>query len=253
VDAKIATNSGRAYVFDAPVETAVCHLRFRREREGEGGTYEALASGFFLSGWGLFATARHCIAREDDSLHDPRDLQVLVETPHGLVGCSVVDVVGHPSADVAIGAIARPSEEVRKQWEFRISSLRLDRELPEPGDALVAFGWAGTYLSQEEPGGVVNHNLEKGTFDGAFRQFHPGGFTLCKWPCLEHTVPIIGQMSGSPLIRIPLCTVVGVNSSGTHDYGVATDSRLLLDMVIPFGPDAIRGRRLAEILADEGL
>lgn len=243
----------RDHKIAAAIETAVFPLRFRQERPGEPGLYEALASGFLISGWGLFVTARHCVATEDGPLHDFRDLEVLVPTARGLVGCDVLGLTSHATADLAIGAIKRPSPEMQREWSFKIAALRISRDLPIPGERLISFGWARTRLSQADPDADVHHDLDNGTFEGRFSAFHPNGFTLCKWPCLEHTIPTLGQMSGAPIIRASTSSVVGVTSSGTEEYGMATDARLLFEMTIPFGPPRIRGQTLGQILMSEGL
>lgn len=69
---------------------------------------------------------------------------------------------------------------------------------------------------------------------GEVDQLHPNGFGLARGPVYVHTAETTGGISGGPMLRLADSGVYGITSTGSVEYGTATDIRVILDWPIAF-------------------
>lgn len=214
--------------------------------------FEGLGTGFFvLAKPLLFVTARHVVA---DHLHlqDDGGLGAWVITAGGVFTCPIIGLVLHPTADLAVGAVKIPMENGKPHPAFKISYVTLAGTRPPPGAKVVTYGYPRTRLTLED-NDTVGINVWPDWYEGQIVAYHDNGFTVSKWPVVQHTAPLASGMSGGPLFHHVSGDVLGVNCSGwsteTVDDPGGTSTLVELARELQLEPPAVRtSASLAQLL-----
>jgi hypothetical protein len=222
--------------------------------------FGGLGTGFFVSKFGLFLTAKH-VVEEHMEFQNGNGLEAWVVVAGECFGSPIRDLVLHETADIALGGIAPPRRNDRPVPGFGISLTRIDSARPDIGEKLFTYGYPRTELSREEDvlGGTVKIDMNPDYYDGVLIEHHPEGVSICRWPIYRHSVPIASGLSGGPLLRKATGAAIGINCTGdsTHhedvEHGTATDIALALDMKIGAPIQDYQSKPLRELLKSEDM
>lgn len=203
----------------------ICH-----RKNMPGGAIEAdtdnLGTAFFVAPHGIFITAGHVVENDGDVNHS---LSILLHNGTDAAWVKVAAVAMHPSIDAAIGYIDITSKP---------PILRLGTDELPANEPIAMYGYSRTksrklHRDDRDLPALLVSFLPR-FYRGCIDAHYPGGFGLTKWPVYVHTAQSLGGISGGPMIRISNGAIYGLLSSGSEQYGVATDIRHLLDWPIPF-------------------
>lgn len=193
---------------------------------------DVLGTAFFISDdGGIFVTAKHVVA---DYLDRADVLSVLhVDDPptrHRALHVTALQV--HPEFDVAIGQVDLPVDVV-------IQRLMLSEGELVAGEDVSIFGFAHTKVTERESTREGKHpglhiEMDPKFYPGTIDALHPNGFGLARGPVYVHTAETLGGISGGPMLRLLDSGVYGITSTGSAQYGTATDIRVILDWPITF-------------------
>ena len=201
-----------------------------------------VGTAFFVSEKGIFITAAH-VVREYLEHDTPLRIMFVGFDPPKLYPVQPDHIVCHPTLDVAIGIVPVPTAIDLKRF------VLADVEVPA-GEAIGMYGFSHTEVLEIPP--VAGDKPGLGLkFWPAFHQGHidsyrTDGFGLARGPVYVHTAETLGAASGGPVVHFASSMVCGVTSSGSEEYGTATDVRAILEW--PF----LDGMTL-RALADAGL
>lgn len=242
-----------------PEQTAIFPIMLRIPEANGDFSYAGLGTGFFISKYGLFVTAKHVV--EDDLQYaNGKGMEAWVVVDGQNFTCPIRDLDLHPVADIAIGCIASPKDaHGNTVKEFAISLQKICADKLDVGDKLFSYGYQRTKLFKEEESDTVVIDMKPHYYKGELLEYHPNGVSIARWPVYRHSVPIASGMSGGPLFHNGTSLVVGVNCTGdstsTEDieHGTGTDIHLIFDMTIKSPIPGFEGKTIKEILNSENL
>ncbi len=174
----------------------------------EGHPYQFLGTGFFITTFGWFVSAKHVFAAAG-SAHGLHIVQFIDDTKYHVR--PVLGYVGHPNADVAIGVCAEMKHKTAGHL-LTNKVLSLDVRTPEVGDTVWTYAYPGTTVTQSEQQVIA---LNPNYYVGRVEELLPNGRdrTFLPGPCFRTSMVLHGGSSGGPVFAKP-GHVVGVNSTG---------------------------------------
>ena len=260
------------YKMRVPPETGVFQILINKPSENYPGKFDfkGLGTGFFISKYGVFLTAKHVLEDTVYEIHGKKIPAIDFQNGKGLqavplvngtgYGCLIRDVVLHPTADIAVGLAQPPVQADGTRYPgFAISVCALDSKQAEVGDKLHAFGYQRTALQENLEEDSVEINLNPRHYDGVVKAYHPNGFTSAKWPVYQISVPIPSGASGCPLTSLKTNGVIGVSCTSwctadeDHEESTATDIRLAFDLPVPPNLVGFSGKTVLDLVKSEGL
>lgn len=198
--------------------------------------WRCVGTGFFIQGYGGFATAKH-VFFDNDGKHLPTLYAVQTTSKMERHIRLLKHFVVHPEADIAVGFLGKRRLEGGVDVTPEIAtSFMLNFEKLNIEDSVRTYAFP---LTQTE-------NLEDGEFEFTFEgkwatgkivDFHEDGSPLVRNKCYQTTMIIEHGASGGPVLKNNL--VVGINSSGmTLPEGEVpvsffTPIDLILDLSVP--------------------
>lgn len=259
------------YISNTPPETAIFQIMLWKQSHIQEGWLDVmcLGTGFFVSKYGVFLTAKHVLDIEiedsDGNLRKVLDFQqgngltaaiLLNETVYPF---AISDVLFHPTADIALG-IARPPRIDNKQIPgVGISLCTIDNKEAAPGTKILAFGFQRTILNKLDDD-TIAVNFQPKYYDGYVKQYYSNGFLLPRWPVYHTSVPLPSGISGCPVINFQTKAVIGISCtslSGQPDEDVeestVTDIRQAFFMDVPPKLVGFAGKTLHDLVTSEGL
>jgi hypothetical protein len=198
-------------------------------------TLEALGTGFFITDFGLFMTAKHVfLDRNIDPECDKLLVPHLLPEDHTHIMRPVIWADGHATTDIAVG-LARPITRSENNTQTLCSHLALVAETPSVGEMVFSHGHPLTnvLLLTENGDQVVLLNLF--WTEGIVRQHFPNGRDRVLQPgcCIETNLESDGGSSGSPVMD-QYGRVFAVISSGFDDRTTyAAPIADILDIPVP--------------------
>ena len=184
--------------------------------------YEFIATGFFISENGLFASARHVLDElSEDQLPSNSTLFGVHFLPEGqYVLRSVVNYATHDVADVGAGKLADAKDQNGNL--LKSSPLVLTRTLPEIGD------WVFTYAYPHATQSLNKINFSPRFYSGQLEEEHPTGRDrhMMPGPCCRTSMVIHGGASGGPVFGRN-GRVFGINSTGYDESTLSYVSRVI--------------------------
>lgn len=240
-------------------QTAIFPIMLRIPEENDRFSFAGLGTGFFISKYGLFVTAKH-VVEEDQHYANGKGMEAWIIIDGQNFTCPIIDLDFHPTADIAIGCIAQPRDAQGNRVKgFAISLQKICAEKLNVGDKLFSYGYPRTKLAKDDETDTVTIDMKPYYYKGELLEYHPNGVSIARWPVYRHSVPIASGMSGGPLFHNGTSLVIGVNCTGDStptadvEHGTGTDIHLILDMVIKSAIPGFQGKTIKEILVAENL
>lgn len=191
------------------------HAIFPILKQTDDGRFNLIGTGFFISSFGLFVSAKHvlrdCFDGKDAQKFPVCLLQFLPEDRYLLrhiPWCS-----SHNTADVAVGLAENlPGSEPSP-------GLTLTTSGPSNGDDVRTFAYPETKIEQMSESQVMNFKPK--FYDGRIIQYLPNGRDkiMLPGPCYQTSIVIKGGASGGPVVG-KSGRVFALNSTGydgTHE------------------------------------
>jgi hypothetical protein len=179
--------------------------------------YEFIATGFFITDTGLFATAKHVV--------EPYSQETLVAwqflpnneyLPRHIRAFSC-----HESCDIAIGQLVHAVDSMNG---LLINNKHKLTTVPPPiGEYVATFAYPNTEIELTEIGQRLHFNPT--FYDGRLEEFFPNGVGLLHGPCYRTSIVIHGGASGGP-VASPSKPVFAINSTGMNGMDVSHVSRI---------------------------
>lgn len=169
----------------------ICHRCSDDRREG-------VATGFFVSRFGLFLTAAH-VFQDFDLEHDMLFATHFIEVDHTHCQRRILRAYCHDSTDIAIG-VAEPIYHRETHDPFLAGALALTEEIPRDEGEIFSFGYPSTTVIDHSE--VTPALLEPFWTRGAVEQAFPMGRDRVMQPghCIQTTLESYGGASGAPVM-----------------------------------------------------
>ena len=226
-------------------------------------------SAFFLTPWGLLATARHVVVDDlnefpeghDDEefvLHWPPEEEMFVLLPKALNADGSLDRVGVPvprvsvyeaNSDAALLLADMSKYDPPPFWEGRVFPLCTDQ--PVRGQRCAALGYSDMKLGEWQLEGealTATTTLEPRVSQGKIVEIHNRGRdrAVLPHPCFQIDTHFAGGMSGGPVVRQD-GAVIGIVSTGIDladgdehlSYGYASLIATLYTLLVPRAVDEV--------------
>lgn len=210
-------------------------------------TLVCIGTGFFISTFGLFATAAHVIRdvfNANEERH-PDLLTVHFVPPDRFVLCYVAHAAFHLRADVAIGMVRKLSRK-SSNGQVQSKALTLTSQIPRANE--VVHTWA--YPKAVHRDVDENHKsieIVPKLYEGHILQEHRDGRDRVILPdaCYETDLGIEGGASGGPVFDSN-GRVFAINSTGFDGTSTAFISHIQRIGGLPVGPIKLADGALAE-------
>jgi S1-C subfamily serine protease len=198
----------------------------------EGAPWIPIATGFFISQNGLFATAKHVVVDRDGQIIRSLAGVQLLRGDNRVIVRDVKKIVVHPRADVAVGFLFdREFAENRTQTVNKC--FELTRSVPEVGSKVVTFAFPQSEL--RTAGEAFHLKFSTAVSKGVLEVFYPEGRDSVVLPgrCFQTSMNILAGASGGP-VAFGDGRVFGINSTGMEGVPVGFVSSVndLLDLEV---------------------
>jgi trypsin-like peptidase len=210
------------------------------------GTLELVGTGFYVTRFGHFLTARHVLTEIYEKQKPSFMFHMLDDEKSALIR-SITMFSSHPAADVALGALEHPPGYVFN------SVPTLTTECPRIGEPIVTIAYdKGTHQSKGEI------SIEPKYMSGNFQHAHPDrrDTVMLPFPCYRSSIVIPGGASGGPVFDSQR-RVFGINCTGYQNNEISYLARV--EEVLPLiahgmilGPDEPPTDRTLLQLAQSG-
>jgi len=185
------------------------HAIFPILKQADDGWFDLIGTGFFISSFGIFVSAKH-VLRDcfDEKGQQKFPICLLQFFPNEryllrhITWCS-----SHNTADLALGLAKKiPGIEANPV-------LRVTTSGPRPGDEIRTFAYPETTI--EELGEAQVMNFKPSFYDGSIIEYFPNGRdrVMFPGPCYQTTMVIKGGASGGPVVG-RLGRAFAINSTG---------------------------------------
>lgn len=217
----------------------------------DGHSYQFIGTGFFITSFGVFATAKHILTAARPSNHQICVWQ-FVPPDHWLIR-PVIQIKCHNIADLAVGVpyLAVNPETAEPLWNARV---RLTTREPAIGDRVSTYAYPNTVIKEIEQGQILS--FQPRFYEGQIVESFPHGrdSVMLPGPCFRTSMVIHHGASGGPVAG-PSGRVCAVNSTGidgTDDSYVSRIDELLSLTVVVTDDDGGEQQKTIEQLATEG-
>ena len=258
------------YTTGVPPTTAIFQIMIKKPSAESGKEdYSCLGTGFFISKYGVFLTAKHVL---DDEIEDSdgKTKSVLdFQGTNGLIALVILDGTGypfaitdvafHPVADIALGIAHQPLRENKPIVGLGISTCGVDQTEAPVGTKLLAYGFQRTKMGKDDATDTVVIDMNPQFYDGFVKEYYPNGFLLPKWAVYHTSVPLPSGISGCPLVNLATKGVVGISCTSLGgepedvEESTVTDIRLAFDMLVPEKLVGFSGTTVLDLLKSEAL
>lgn len=204
-------------------------------RTDSNGLLHFLATGFFVTRYGWFVTAKHVIEDVLDDRGKPNYGLSIIQFSEGRIYRvrPVTSCVCHDSADVAVGICAPMKHKVTGEPLFN-KVLSLEPLLLLPGCPVWTYAYPSTTVVHSEKQHV---NISPNFYVGEVAEFYSSGRD--RWmlpaPCYRTTITLHAASSGGPVFG-PGSAVVGINSTsidGAEDVSFVSRIQDILPLGVP--------------------
>lgn len=163
--------------------------------------------------------------------------------------CQIKGVTVVPELDIALCAIQLQEHCIEIQFK---DNFALDTRSPEIGDDIVVIGYSGLKMLKQKVYSnksrffQIQQKIEM--LRGKVTEVSNSGLRNSNWPCFETTIPIVGGMSGSPVVylgdadsSITVCGVVSKDISPKEAFnsfyvsGHSIMAQIWPSIFLPFG------------------
>jgi hypothetical protein len=182
-------------------------------RKASDGKLHLIGTGFFITSYGVFATAKH-VADEINGIHWRADDQLTIlhfYSEKDFHVRKIKHITCHEKADVAVGACEFAVE--RKTGNFvKNKILKVSNYQGEIGAQVFTYAYPHTVI-ENTPEQIIT--LQPKFYEGAINDFLPQGRdkTFLPMPCYQTSIAVHGGASGGPVFTSNK-GVFGINSTG---------------------------------------
>ena len=179
----------------------------------DNGNVKMIGTGFFITKFGIFLTAKHVLEDVLDKKGRPKAGITIIQFKENFTFYyrPVKAFVLHPDADVAVGICHNMSHRVTGEPLYnKIAPLSL--YLPLTNEHVYTFAYPGTKVKKTA---ITNVTFNAKFYAGRIEEYHPDGRDkiLLPFPCYRTSIVLHGGSSGGPVF----CQngkVFGINSTG---------------------------------------
>lgn len=186
---------------------------FRTDSQG---SLHFLATGFFVTRFGWFVTAKHVVEDVLDEKGDAHSGLCVIQFSenNSYYVRPVAGFACHGLADVAVGVCAPMSHKVTGEPLYN-KALTISRMQLVPGMPVWTYAYPGTIVSQ---GDKQHIQISPNFYVGAVSTYFASGRdrVMLPAPCYQTSIVLHAASSGGPVFG-PGGAVVGVNSSGVSE------------------------------------
>lgn len=175
------------------------------------GQLKLIGTGFFISLYGHFVTAKHVLMDAlDESRRQKNPVHILQFPPEGFLPRDVIRFSFNENYDVAIGEIEPHVHSATNQPVLNRVPI-LTAEVPEIGSNVVTCAYPETVIDTSSSGMIFKAFY----YDGTLEEHHlvARDSVMLPFPCYRTSIPLLGGASGGPVFDSK-GRVFGVNCSG---------------------------------------
>ncbi|MCC8991950.1 MAG: serine protease [Streptococcus sp.] len=201
----------------------------------ENGNVKFIGTGFFVTRFGFFISARHVFEDVlDDKGNAKSGLNIIQFYDNfKFYWRPVTGFVLHNAADVAIGVCTPMKHQITSKPLFN-KVLALSMSLPKVGENIWTFAYPGTTVTQSEKT-EIKYNAK--FYAGIINEYYPNGRdrVILPFPCFRTSIVLHGGSSGGPVFGENR-KVIGINSTSfDSEMDISHISRIhdVLDLRIP--------------------
>ena len=195
-------------------------------KQVEGRRWELIGTGFFISGNGVFATAKHV-------LHDVLDAKgqqlhpivIFQFIPGNQYLIRPVMLGSHNTeADIAIGVLQQATHNETGET-LNNKTLTLTTNAPKVGEIVATYAYPNTVSEENES--VQSLIFSPAYYEGILEEYLVEGRdnSMLPGPCYRTSIIMHGGASGGPVVG-PSGRVFAINSTGFHGADVSYVSRI---------------------------
>lgn len=184
---------------------------FRRDKFNR---YFLVGTGFYISGDGIFATAKHVI---EEVIDNGDDLVIFHMEGEKWTMRKMAFYTPHPEGDIAVGMLNRLMfKKTGKYLENKYSVISDSK--PKINEKLYTYTYPKTEIKYEE---IQEINIVPTQYDGLVTTCFPDGRDKVMLPsaCYQIAMGIIGGASGGPVFDA-LGKVVAINSTSYENDNI---------------------------------
>lgn len=161
--------------------------------------WHLIGTGFFIAGYGIFATARHVL--EDACDKDGRAncaIGILHFMPERYFFRRIVHVCWNSVSDVAIG-IVEPMKEDGAIDMLNNGFLGVTLRVPSTGSQVVTYAYPNHLVTNDSEGAKIE--LFPAMYEGTLEEYFPEGRDpkMMPGPCFQTSMHVHGGASGGPV------------------------------------------------------
>lgn len=189
------------------------------------GQWHLIGTGFFIAGYGIFATAKHVLL---DVCDKDGEATCAIGILHSLPGRyffrRIVHVCWSSIADVAIG-IVDPMKEEGATDMLNNGFLGLTPRVPLAGAQVVTYAYPNHMIENAPEGAKIA--LFPAMYEGSIEEYFPKGRDriMMPGPCFQTSILMHGGSSGGPVFD-EHGRVFGICSTGWDDLPLSFVSRI---------------------------
>ena len=189
------------------------HAIFPIAKQLPDGRWQLIGTGFFISIYGVFATAKHVLMDVIDAHGNQRlPIAIIQFLPNNIyvvrpiLRCTVSNL-----ADTAIG-VAAPMKNNKTGDNLMCKACSLTTRLPHVGERACTYAYPNTMMLGSSPQQI---HLFPDFYDGKIEEYYPDGRdrVFLPSPCYRTSIAIHSGASGGPVFD-GNGVVCGVNSTG---------------------------------------
>lgn len=184
----------------------------QRDKEGK---YSILGTGFFITMYGLFVTAKHVLADVLDEKGNQTENVGMIQFigDKKCIFRPIAKGVLHSTSDIAVGVLADARNKDTGE-QVKNPVLKLTLSSPQRGQEVSTFGFPNTeFIKNEEVRQIL---IKESWHHGLYEQFVPDaseeGSKKIKGPCYRVKMELPGAASGAPVAG-PDGNIFGVAST----------------------------------------
>ncbi|MCA9501194.1 MAG: trypsin-like peptidase domain-containing protein [Nitrospira sp.] len=212
--------------------------------------YELVGTGFFITDFGVFVTAKHVLEKDHECGHKFFIWQLIPPDHWDIIPVDQVNM--HQEFDLAVGVVSR---SVNKETGEELIHTKLPLSLAKRNkdDLVVTYAYPNTVID------IENHvfSFKPDFYEGRITECFPSGRDISSLPgpCYQTNMRIHHGASGGPVACSENGKVFAVNTSGLDgvdfhiSYVSQIDPILGLTLMMPGeqGPEEVTIQELAEL------
>lgn len=215
--------------------------------------YEFIGTGFFITGNGAIATAKHNIKDSIGNVYGPLFIAQF-DTDVTYLIRQITKVYTLDNYDIAL-CLPQEVQHSKSGDILRNKILPISGKYPNIGESIITFAYPKTQFNNI--GEHVKLYFNTSFSQGEIVQYHSEGFGILKNPCFQTSMEILSGASGGPVINSK-GEIIGINSTG-YDFMAGEEPLSFITPIMPLldlqvdVPDSPEGKMTLRELASRGI